>query len=78
MKKRFFAGMVVFSLFFVYFVLQSKVPDEVKVREGEELQLDTRIPLSLEEKETEETATLASMTFQSSLTESVAKKITMY
>lgn len=74
MKKRFFAGMVVFFLFFVYFVLQSKVPDEVKVREGEELQLDTRIPLSLEEKETEETATLASMTFQSSLTESVAKK----
>lgn len=74
MKKKFFAGIVCFSLFFTYFILQNRVPDEVYIKEGEELELHTKIPLFFEKRETEETATLASMVLKNDRIESTQEK----
>lgn len=64
MKKKFCGGILVFFLFFTYFFLQNKVPDEVMVTEGESLELHMGIPMTLERtQEEEEGATLASLVF---------------
>lgn len=63
MKKKFFGGMLTLSLFLAYFLLQNKVPDQVKVREGEDLKLTMGIPLTVEETSQGEEAALASLVF---------------
>lgn len=51
-----------FALFITYFYMQNKVPDEVKVTRGEEVEVTSILPLSLERREEgNEVATLASM-----------------
>lgn len=63
MKKKFFGGMLTLSLFLAYFLLQNKVPDQVKVREGEDLKLTMGIPLTVEETSQGEEAALVSLVF---------------
>lgn len=80
MKKKFFGGILVFFLFFTYFYLQNKVPDEVVVTEGENLELHVGIPMTLERTgKEEEGATLASMVFGKSgvVTETEDKNYTL-
>lgn len=55
--------MLTLSLFLAYFLLQNKVPDQVKVREGEDLKLTMGIPLTVEETSQGEEAALASLVF---------------
>lgn len=62
MKKKFCGGILIFALFVTYFYLQNTVPDEVKITRGDQVELQSLLPLSLERKESEnEVATFASM-----------------
>ncbi len=62
MKKRICAGMLVCILCMGYLSMMNKIPNEVMLREGEELKIDSGIPLTYERVEAgEQETTLVSL-----------------
>lgn len=68
MKKRICAGMLVCILCMGYLSMMNKIPNEVMLREGEELKIDSGIPLTYERVEAgEQETTLVSLMLNSNI-----------
>lgn len=68
MKKRICAGMLVCILCMGYLSMMNKIPNEVMLREGEELKIDSGIPLIYERVEAgEQETTLVSLMLNSNI-----------
>lgn len=74
MKKKSWLMAAVIVLTAAYLLLLDQIPSEVKVQKGEEVILQTGLPLKLERREKEEEATLASVVFGKTGIRTDAKK----